>query len=145
MTTFVRTTDLRNSDSYIYRSEKPIVTLISNSTLPIEGGGKPRFVLPVDPMGWHQSTVDWETDTPLQDMVVTVTDEGVIEFWTPKLGQHLVGHRRSKVDGNDPNAAWTRSSVVRTERKNVINARCSSRKKTVLGKLFAPCRADDSL
>lgn len=111
------------------------MTLISNSTLPIDGGGTPRFVLPVDPMGWHQSTVDWETDTPLQDMVVTVTDEGVIEFWTPKLGQHLTGQRRSKVDGNDPNAAWARSSVVRTERKNVVKARCSSRKKTVLGRL----------
>lgn len=89
--------------------------------------------------------MDWETDTPLQDMVVTVTDEGVIEFWTPKLGQHLVGHRRSKVDGNDPNAAWTRSSVVRTERKNVVNARCSSRKKTVLGELDTATEADHSL
>lgn len=87
-------------------------------------------------MGWHQSTIDWETDTPLQDMVVTVTEEGVIEFWTPRLGQHLVGHRRRKVDGSDPNAAWSRSSTVRTNRRNVCNARCSSRKKTVLGKPF---------
>lgn len=124
--------------STIYRSEKPIVTLISHSVLPIEDGEKPRLVLPVDPMGWHQSTVDWETDTPLQDMVLTVSQSGVLEFWTPRLGQHLPGRRRGTVYGDMANhapsvvSAWTRTGVVRTERKNVILARCSSRKKTVL-------------
>ncbi|WOO80078.1 Regulator of V-ATPase in vacuolar membrane protein 1 [Vanrija pseudolonga] len=123
----------------IYRSDKPITTLISHSVLPIEGGGKPRFILPVDPMGWHTTTVDWETDTPLQDMVVTVSENGVLEFWKPRLGQHMPGTRRPTIQGDwhcldaeDSHVAWFRSSVVHTEKKNVSLARCSSRKKTVL-------------
>ncbi|KAL1412038.1 regulator of (H+)-ATPase in vacuolar membrane [Vanrija albida] len=125
--------------STIYRSDKPITTLISHSVLPIEGGGKPRFILPVDPMGWHTTTVDWETDTPLQDMVVTVSENGVLEFWKPRLGQHMPGGRRPTVQGDwhcldavDSHVAWFRSSVVHTDKKNVALARCSSRKKTVL-------------
>lgn len=131
--------DTPKGSSFIYRSEKPIVTLISHSVLPVEDGQKPRFIVPVDPMGWHSSTVDWESDTPLQDMVVTVSESGVLEFWRPRLGQHLPGHRRGTVYGDmanhapSVNAAWTRTGVVRTEKKNVIRARCSSRKKTVLG------------
>lgn len=120
----------------MYHSEKPIVTLISHSKLPVEDGKKPRFILPVDPMGWHSSTVDWETDTPLQDMVVTLSEAGVLEFWRPRLGQHLIGEHRTDIgdaacDGNQ-SAAWTRSGIVRTEKTNVSIARCSSRKKTVL-------------
>ncbi|BEI81268.1 hypothetical protein CcaverHIS002_0204280 [Cutaneotrichosporon cavernicola] len=123
---------------YVYHSEKPIVTLISHSFLPVEDGKKPRFILPVDPMGWHSSTIDWETDTPLQDMVVTLSDSGVLEFWTPRLGQHLAGQRRSSVhrdacfDGHTANAGWTRTSVVRTEKTDVCLARTSSRKKTAI-------------
>jgi hypothetical protein len=125
--------------SFIYRSEKPLVTLISHSSLPVEDGGKPRFVLPVDPMGWHSTTVDWETDTPLQDMVVTLSTKGVLEFWRPRLDHLFPGHTCS-VD-TDPathasagTAAWTRTGVVRTEKTSVVRARCSSRKKTVLGR-----------
>lgn len=126
--------------SFVYRSEKPVITLISHSILPVEGGGKPLFILPVDPMGWHSSTVDWESDTPLQDMVVTVSSSGVLEFWRPRLGQHLPGHRRRTVYGDMANHAegdadaWTRTGVVRTDKKDVVRARCSSRKKTVLGR-----------
>jgi hypothetical protein len=132
--------DTPRGSSFIYRSEKPTVTLISHSVLPVEGGQKPRFIVPVDPMGWHSSTVDWESDTPLQDMVVTVSESGVLEFWRPRLGQHLPGHRRGTVYGDMANhapsvtAAWTRTGVVRTDKTDVIRARCSSRKKTVLGR-----------
>jgi hypothetical protein len=127
-----------HSGSGVYHSEKPVVTLISHSHLPVEGGKKPRFILPVDPMGWHSSTIDWETDTPLQDMVVTLSETGVLEFWTPRLGQHLAGERRTHVRRDscdyDHTAAsgWTRTSIVRTEKTNVCLARTSSRKKTAL-------------
>lgn len=125
----------------VYHSEKPIVSLVSHSRLPVEDGKKPSFILPVDPMGWHSSTVDWETDTPLQDMVVTLSETGVLEFWRPRLGQHLAGENRSKIGDNcdgGNEAGWTRSGVVRTEKTNVSMARCSSRKKTVL-----ICELDD--
>jgi len=142
--------DTPKGSSFIYRSEKPIVTLISHSVLPVEDGAKPRFILPVDPMGWHSSTVDWESDTPLQDMVVTLSETGVLEFWRPRLGQHIPGHRRGTVYGDMANhapsvaAAWTRTGVVRTEKTDVVCARCSSRKKTVLGECRIHDRANDS-
>lgn len=124
------------SGTSVYHSEKPIVTLISHSTLPVEDGKKPRFILPVDPMGWHSSTIDWETDTPLQDMVVTLSETGVLEFWMPRLGQHLAGQRRNTVQGDACSTAhagaWMRTSVVRTEKTNVKLARTSSRKKTAI-------------
>ncbi|KAK8845415.1 hypothetical protein IAR55_006128 [Kwoniella newhampshirensis] len=132
---------------------RPDVFLLSHYRLPLDSGHQnetPRMILPVDPMGWHQSTIDWTTDTPLQDMILTVSNDGDLEFWTPKIGQHLAsateelkgldlkhgdmacemnGHAHQHRPVDEP---WTRTGVVRTERRNLINARCSSRKKTVL-------------
>lgn len=127
-----------SSGTGMYHSEKPIVTLISHSRLPVEDGKKPRFIIPVDPMGWHSSTIDWETDTPQQDMVVTLSESGVLEFWMPRLGQHLAGEGRTQVQrdacsgGDSGSCGWTRTSVVRTEKTDVCLARTSSRKKTAL-------------
>ncbi|OXG74617.1 WD-repeat protein [Cryptococcus neoformans var. grubii Br795] len=134
--------------------EKPIILLVSHYRLPVKS--VPRMIIPVDPMGWHQNVIDWETDTPLQDMILTVSEDGDLEFWTPKLGQHLIGkdiekgfngdavrhpdracemngdgHRHEKQGGGE-DEPWVRTGVVRTGRKNAIMARCSSRKKTVL-------------
>jgi hypothetical protein len=103
----------------------------------------PHMIMPVDPMGWHQSVIDWKVETPLQDMILTVTEDGVLEFWTPRLGAHLSS---DKADGHAPHVCvdeaightaavelpWRRTSVVRTGKANVVMARCSSRKKTVL-------------
>lgn len=110
----------------------PEIKLLSRYTLPIEPGsngerGRPRLILPVDPMGWHQSTVDWKSDTPLQDMVLTISDAGVLEFWRPRLAMLLGGAKDGKKE-----AAWTRTGVVHTDITDICMARCSSRKKTVL-------------
>ncbi|EIW73255.1 hypothetical protein TREMEDRAFT_24795 [Tremella mesenterica DSM 1558] len=142
-------------------SAKPEVHLISTYSLPIESSAihphdKPALVLPVDPMGWHQNIVDWTMDTPLQDMVLTVTVDGCLEFWRPHMGQHhqlstnarptringtrFVGKGESPImDGrlvngmrNVEHGAWERSGIVRTGKNGVLMARCSSRKKTVL-------------
>jgi hypothetical protein len=113
--------------------DQPDIILISHSRLPVEladNCAKPHLILPVDPMGWHQSVVDWTTNTPAQDMVLSVTQDGVLEFWRPKLG--LTVQSKGNKDGAD--VAWTRSGIVRTGKKNILRARCSSRKKTVLGK-----------
>ncbi|KAE8543087.1 hypothetical protein D1P53_000574 [Cryptococcus gattii VGV] len=134
--------------------EKPTIALVSHYRLPLKS--VPRMIIPVDPMGWHQNVIDWETDTPLQDMVLTVSEDGDLEFWTPKLGQHLIGkdtergfngeavrhpdracemkengHTHEKQGGGE-DEPWVRTGIVRTGRKNAIMARCSSRKKTVL-------------
>jgi hypothetical protein len=128
-------------------NQEPDIRLLHTYRLPVRGGSKPALVLPVDPMGWHTSVIDWKTDTPLQDMVLTISEDGVLEYWQPRLGQQ----RATSTDGdqtvngaswhrderdNKPQevqAAWFRSGHVDTGRRNVTTARCSSRKKTVLG------------
>ncbi|OCF41725.1 hypothetical protein I317_04429 [Kwoniella heveanensis CBS 569] len=100
--------------------ERPDVILLSHYRLPtdtVHPNESPRMILPVDPMGWHQSVIDWTTDTCLQDIVLTISNDGDLEFWTPRI------------EGNEP---WIKTGVVKTDRRNVIAARCSSRKKTAL-------------
>lgn len=106
------------------QGSKPEISLLSRYMLLTEAGpgqGKiPKFVSPVDPMGWHQSIIDWKNNTVLQDMVLTISEKGVLEFWRPRL------------DKNGAEHLWTRTGVVYTGIADIIKARCSSRKKTVL-------------
>ncbi|WVR03440.1 hypothetical protein IAU60_000431 [Kwoniella sp. DSM 27419] len=129
-------------------SSQPNVTLLSHSRLPVDSthpDAAPWMILPVDPMGWHQSVIDWATDTPLQDMVLTISDDGDLEFWTPKIGTHLAGEAIQTLRLSDAACngdalhtddggthPWTRTGVVKTGRNKVVKARCSSRKKTAL-------------
>jgi hypothetical protein len=121
---------------------EPDIRLLHTYLLPVQGGSTPALVLPVDPMGWHTSVIDWKSDTPLQDMVLTISENGVLEYWKPRLGQHLAnqdnlnGAQGEVVD--EGGSLWIRSGFVDTGRTNVIMARCSSRKKTVLSKLMIP-------
>jgi hypothetical protein len=137
-----RVTSTNNVDS-----DKPDIQLLHEYRLPIQGGSRPALVLPVDPMGWHTSVIDWKSDTPLQDMVLTISEAGVLEYWQPRLG-HLAVQNGAK-DGQEVNSgsgeAWVRSGSVETGRTNVIMARCSSRKKTALSEFSGALstRADE--
>ena len=117
---------------------RPDIHLLHKYQLPVQGGEAPAWVLPVDPMGWHQSVIDWKTDTPLQDMVLTISKDGVLEYWQPRLGQHLADHDGVNGETSTPKKdsvrPWTRSGSVETGRTTIVRARCSSRKKTVLSK-----------
>jgi hypothetical protein len=130
-----------NASSGSTMDETPDIRLLSHYVLPVEGG-EPRLILPVDPMGWHQSVIDWKNDTPLQDMILTVSSNGVLEFWSPELGHHYTAerpHNQTVSNGDAPangdNKPWSRTGVVRTGRNEIKMARCSSRKKTVLSEL----------
>jgi hypothetical protein len=137
------------STSSIAFNIRPNIYLLSRYRLPVgssDGPLKPpHLIMPVDPMGWHQPVVDWHTDTPLQDMILTVTEDGVLEFWIPKLGQHLAGPEvNGRFDSSgygttgkpfgSAECAWSRTGVVRTGKQKATMARCSSRKKTVISK-----------
>jgi len=129
-------------------NDKPDIQLLHKYRLPIQGGASPALVLPVDPMGWHTSVIDWKSDTPLQDMVLTISKAGVLEYWQPRLGQYLAmqnGAMEGKKVNGVNGAAWVRSGYVDTGRTNVVMARCSSRKKTVLSEFYATLttRADN--
>lgn len=120
--------------------DRPDIELLHTYRLPIQGGGDPAWVLPVDPMGWHQSIIDWKTDNPLQDMVLTISKTGVLEYWQPRLCQHLASDKHINRNGDgkagnhhsDSSQSWIRSGSVDTSRSSIVAARCSSRKKTVL-------------
>lgn len=120
-------------------NDRPDIQLLHKYRLPVQGGDQPAWVLPVDPMGWHQSVIDWNTDTPLQDMVLTISKDGVLEYWQPRLGQHLAdteginGMMAATSRENEAGRPWARSGSVETGRTSIVRARCSSRKKTVLG------------
>lgn len=129
-------------------SPPPDLELHSRFRLPVSSDDAPHLILPVDPMGWHQSVIDWHTDTPQQDMILTITADGILEFWTPWIGQHLaeeedenedpaVHARLHQAKGRHSVEPWTKTGEVRTGKAKVVAARCSSRKKTVLGGYFA--------
>jgi hypothetical protein len=122
----------------------PEITLVSQYQLPVEGG-KPLHILPVDPMGWHQSVIDWSSDTPLQDMILTVSQDGMLEFWKPELGHHLIreGADDETKDHIHTGKPWVRSGSVNTGKKGIVRCRCSSRKKTVLSRLSPPRRSSE--
>lgn len=120
-------------------NDKPEIRLLHKYRLPIHGGSFPALVRPVDPMGWHTSVIDWKSDTPLQDMVLTISNDGLLEYWQPRLGQHLAqDDSKGELSGTNAGdgAPWVRSGFVDTGRTNVVMARCSSRKKTVLSELL---------
>jgi hypothetical protein len=136
----------------------PEIRLVSHSTIPCcrdetddgsthesahDNAIKPTHVLPVDPMGWHQSVMDWTTQSLLQDIVLTISPTGVLEFWRPRVGDHVVNNKYTAHDKQDGHAdlhaqhshgaeRWMRTGTVKTERTDIRAARCSSRKKTVL-------------
>lgn len=110
-----------------------------------EKDATPHLVLPVDPMGWHQSVIDWKTDMPLQDMVLTVSSKGKLEFWQPALGHHLAvpesvtdkAKAQCVTQKEHVHTPWTRSGFVDTGKEGIVKAGCSSRKKTAIGRFLA--------
>ncbi|KAF9527801.1 RAVE protein 1 C terminal-domain-containing protein [Crepidotus variabilis] len=88
----------------------PSLTLIHSHKLPLSY--TPRFILPVDPMAWGKAH-DWTT----HDVLLSISEEGVIAFWVPEA------------KGRD---GWKKTSEVRTGRKGFRKVRCSSAKKTAL-------------
>jgi hypothetical protein len=114
----------------------PTARLMSRSPLvshhtPRENGptADPAFVLPVDPMGWHTSTVDWKNHTALQDVILTISQQGDLEFWMPTTETDPETSDQSPRLGR----SWTRTGHVHSGKSNLVKARCSARKKTVLG------------
>jgi hypothetical protein len=137
-------------------SHEPKVELLSTFVLPTstaqEGdaeSGSIVDILPVDPMAWRSTVVDWSGtgpsgDTggvprPLQDLLLVVRAGGQLEYWSPWEGGFARGH------------SWSLGGCVRTGKtlamsgttlaggreegadgRSPVRIRCSSAKKTVL-------------
>lgn len=86
-----------------------------------------KKILPVDPMAWSGSRAkEWA----LRDVLLSVSEEGELAFWS--LEESLVGNGTVVVNGVDNE--WRCTGKVQTGRKGFSIARCSSTKKSALGR-----------
>ncbi|KAG6836376.1 hypothetical protein H0H93_008676 [Arthromyces matolae] len=105
------TSDLSILQFRAYSGPSPSLTLRSQSTLPLPY--PPKFILPVDPMAWGQRQLRVEPD-----VLLSVSHEGELNFWVPEITQ---------------TPPWVRTGIVKTGRRDIRKASCSSAKKTALG------------
>lgn len=74
----------------------------------------PKLILPVDPMAWGLDRA-WSE----HDVLLSVSGDGELAFWVPE---------------SISESGWRCTGKVRTGRTGINKARCSSAKKTALGK-----------
>jgi rabconnectin-3a len=94
--------------------------LYSNTSLPLPA--PPRFILPVDSMAWGSHAPSTQ-----HDVLVSISTEGELAFWIP------VPETSTTLESD--RGKWQCTGLVHTSRKDIRMARCSSAKKTVLGRL----------
>ncbi|KAI0348528.1 hypothetical protein BDW22DRAFT_1350758 [Trametopsis cervina] len=90
------------------------LSIHSESSLPLDM--KPTMIVPVDPMGWSGTYAVQPQNG--HDDLVSVSADGELAFWRVDLGTSETG--------------WKCTGKVRTQRKKITMAACSSAKKTVL-------------
>ncbi|KAI0673553.1 WD repeat-containing protein [Trametes maxima] len=100
----------------------PSLALLSESSLPLPRS--PKMILPVDPMAWvGQYGSGTRGIAQAHDVLLSVSEEGELAFWIPE----------EKTRGRDgQKIGWKCTGQVRTGRKGLSMARCSSAKKSVL-------------
>ncbi|CDO73196.1 hypothetical protein BN946_scf185007.g251 [Trametes cinnabarina] len=120
------------------------VTLVSESSLPLPL--PPKLILPVDPMAWvGQYGSGARGVAQAHDVLLSVSEEGELAFWVPEgdllesLGSSVSGQANGVAKDKEANgkqeeekAIWKCTGMVRTGRKGLTMARCSSAKKSVL-------------
>lgn len=97
------------------------LTLHSESSLPLTV--EPKMILAVDPMAWSgsfASSGQWSSDG---ELLVSVGRDGELAFWSVDTGNHVSSSQDK----------WKCARQVRTQRRDITMAACSSAKKTVLG------------
>lgn len=75
------------------------------------------------------------------DVLLSVSDEGELAFWIPESGitPQVNGSNKQPVNGvGKRHSPWTCTGRVRTGRKGLTTACCSSAKKSVLGAFGLP-------
>lgn len=120
--------------------------LTSVTRLPLSDHEPPNleFIVPVDPMGWtdlyHPGTRP--SNQPQADALLSVNQDGKLVFWAPEDQPSPSSSRpdsrlkaREEIDPiPKPNQSlWKCTGTVRTGRKGLRIAACSSTKKSVLG------------
>lgn len=95
----------------IHAKHPPNPSLTIHSTTSLPGHVRPSLIVPVDPMVWNRTA---------SELIVSISKEGDLDFWAEESSH-----------------GWKATGRVRTGKKNIYRARCSSAKKTVLGTSYA--------
>lgn len=132
---------------------RPNLKVHSTSTLPLPA--VPTFVLPVEPMAWsHESsashhgdsrsqpptpTISTAPQTQARDVLVSVSADGTLSFWTPALEHNIKvkattkGAAKLLTTASNGAGGWICTGSIRTRHTCIRLARCSSAKKTAIG------------
>ena len=121
---------------------QPGLELDSITKLPLGDKEYPalKLVIPVDPMGWTElyDTRAKSSDRARSDALLSVSEDGELVFWTPQdqlSSSNATPNTREVLDARSrpDQSFWKCTGTVRTGRKGLRIAACSSTKKSVLG------------
>ncbi|KAG8914981.1 regulator of (H+)-ATPase in vacuolar membrane, partial [Tulasnella sp. 417] len=112
------------------------VTLTLQPTKPLPVVVPPEWIMPVDPMSWNPPSDAGKPHGPLgllpkgitnanRDAFVSISPEGELSFWSAVMSN-------GNGDGAGDLPGWRCTGRVRTQRRKIVMAQCSSAKKTVL-------------
>ncbi|KAJ4485959.1 RAVE protein 1 C terminal-domain-containing protein [Lentinula aciculospora] len=107
------------------------LSLHSQHHLPLDV--HPCLILPVDPMAWGMKN-GWVE----HDALLSISEEGELAFWIPEDRQIT----NSLSISNHDQSGWRCTGKVKTGRRHIRKARCSSAKKTAL---ITPCSGGEEL
>ncbi|RPD64989.1 hypothetical protein L227DRAFT_635288 [Lentinus tigrinus ALCF2SS1-6] len=111
----------------------PSLTLLSEQSLLLPA--PPKIILPVDPMAWVGQIGSGARGTSdKHDVLLSVSEDGELAFWVPgdDASSPTDALNGTKAHNGASNSTWTCTGKVRTGRKGLTMARCSSAKKSVL-------------
>ncbi|CCM05189.1 uncharacterized protein FIBRA_07398 [Fibroporia radiculosa] len=111
----------------------PSMSIRSETSLPLSC--PLTFILPVDPMSWGGSPTSVPS-SDAHDVLLSISEDGELAFWVPedfcdRLPDPQANDRKT-VSGIIRNGGWRCTGRVRTGRKGLRRAACSSAKKSVL-------------
>ncbi|TDL28114.1 hypothetical protein BD410DRAFT_870276 [Rickenella mellea] len=100
----------------------PAMKMYAQTRLPLQT--PPKMIMPVDPMAWSDASRDASknTDERKHDVLLSVTEDGELSYWVAKAAGHP----------NEGYDSWFCTGSVRTGRRGMRMARCSSAKKSAL-------------
>ncbi|KAE9408257.1 WD repeat-containing protein [Gymnopus androsaceus JB14] len=101
------------------------LSLHSHSHLPTDG--QPILIQPVDPMAWGMKN-QWVE----HDALLSISEAGELAFWAPEERDVVANVSGASMSSS----GWRCTGRVKTGRRGIRKARCSSAKKTAL---ITPC------
>ncbi|KAI1793966.1 RAVE protein 1 C terminal-domain-containing protein [Ganoderma leucocontextum] len=111
----------------------PSLMLVSQHALPL--AAPPKMVLPVDPMAWVGQLASKSDAMAGHDVLLSVSEDGELAFWIPENVLFIStanGDARVTNSVAKAETVWKCTGKVRTGKKGITMASCSSAKKSCL-------------